>query len=312
MIVRSRMVLRFMGADGVRIEAITEFAGLGENSIETLMKGREYSGSWLNETDTHAEGALDDVEGRVGRYPRKDLLLTVEELEELSRKNGYRINSGQRYGLVIGDFNAPTLDNPVYKIFVKNIQNTPDRRFYRQPGGMEENAENRHKLELNYYERIAANQEASTVMRIVHNKFGYSRAGKPVYEGFDRTRHVALQPIAFNPALELIIGIDGSMNTLNPAAVFGQVHAPGRIAIIDELQMGHGVGAARFAEAIKQKLDMDYPSASIKIRLYVDPAAAYGADKEGGQMTFLETLAIILGLPVLLPGRWVKRTWYAP
>lgn len=293
-------ILRFRGADGVRVEVITEFAGLGENSIETLMKGREYSGGWLNEFDTHADGALEDMEQRVGRYPSADSLLSVKELEELSRELGVVVQSGQRRAIVIGDLNAPTLDNHAYKTLVTNIHKTPDRKFFRQPSGLSDEAENRHKLEPDYYDRLVRNQEESFVMRMVENKFGYSRSGKPVYEGFDRTRHVAKREIGFDPQLELIISIDVSMNTLNPAATFLQVKSPGRIAFIDELYLGHGVGAARFGEALKQLLDERYSDA-VKIRVFVDPAAQYGADKEGGQLTALETIAIILGLPLLVP-----------
>lgn len=292
-------ILRFMGADGVRIEAVTEFAGLGENSIETLMKGREYSGGWLNEFDTHADGALDDLEGRVGRYPRKDILLTVDDLETLGRELGVRLVSGQRHALVIGDFNAPTLDNPAYVLFVRDIDKTPDRAFYRQPGGREENAENRFKLGEDYYGRIARNQEAGLVMRLVDNRFGYSRAGKPVYEGWDRARHLAPAEIGFDPAVELIVGIDVSTNTLNPAAVFLQVKG-GRICVIDELECGHGVGPARFGEAVKMRLEERYADA-VKVRLFADPAAQYGADREGGQLSALETISLIVGLPLLLP-----------
>ena len=293
-------VLRFMGHDGVRIEAITEFAGLGEQSIETMMKGREYSGGWLNEFDTHAEFALEDMEQRVGRYPPKDMLLSVDELEDLSRDLGRRVISGQRLGLVIGDMNAPTLDNHAYKSMVVNINDTPDRKFYRQPGGRSAEAENRFKLEPDYYERIVRNQDESFIRRMIDNEFGYSRSGKPVYESWDRRKHVAGSEIGFDPDLELLIGIDTSQNTLNPAAVFGQIKAPGRIAFIDELTVEHGCGAARFAELLKQRLDERYAGAR-RIRMFVDPAAQYGADTEHGQLSAMDMISTVTGLPVLIP-----------
>jgi hypothetical protein len=288
--------LRFMGIDGIRVEVVTEFAGLGENSIETLMKGREYSGAWLNEADTHADGALDDLEQRVGRYPSAKLLLSVAELEDLGKQLGRPIVSGQRQRRVIGDLNAPTIDNWVYKDFVKKI--SPDRHLFRQPSGRSEAAENLFNLEPDYYARIVRNQEEHFIKRMVDNEFGYSRHGKPVFEKFNRIIHVARQRIEFDPRLELGIGIDISMNTLNPAAVFGQVST--RIKLINELYLGHGVGAARFAEGLKMKLQQEYPNAR-KIRIWADPAAEYGADREGGQLTALETIAMILELPILLP-----------
>lgn len=275
--------LRFKGPDGIRIEAITEFAGLGENSIETLMKGREYSGGWLNEADTHAPGALEDLEQRVGRYPMANLLIDP---------------NAPRMRFVIGDLNAPTIDSWVYQTFMINI--TPDREFFRQPSGRSPEAENRFNLEPDYYDRIVRNQDEHFVRRMVDNEFGYSRAGKPVYETFSRHRHVAASPIPFLEKLTLCIGIDISMNTLNPAAVFGQVHAPGRIAVFDELYLGHGAGAARFAEALHQRITERYGAARA-IRLWADPAAAYGADTEGGQLAAMEQIALTCGLPVMIP-----------
>lgn len=289
--------LRFMGSDGIRIEVVTEFAGLGENSIETLMKGREYSGAWLNEADTHADGAIDDVEQRVGRYPSANILLTVQELEELGRKLGHPVVSGQRQRQVIGDLNAPTVDNHVYKKFVKAP--TEDRRLFIQPSGRSELAENRIMLDQDYYERLVRNQDDHFVKRMVDNEFGYSRHGKPVFEKFNRAIHVAKWRIEFDPRLPLLLGIDISMNTLNPAAVFGQVKGA-RLCLIDELYLGHGVGAARFGSALRRKLDEEYAGV-LKIRAFGDPASEYGADKEGGQLAASETLAMALGVPILIP-----------
>ncbi len=289
--------LRFMGGDGVRIEIVTEFAGLGENSIETLMKGREYSGGWLNEADTHADGALDDLEQRVGRYPSPKLLLTVAEIEELGRKLGRTLVSGQRQRQVIGDLNAPTVDNWVYKAFVKNPK--PDRHLYIQPSGRSAQAENLFNLEKDYYPRIIRNQDEHFVKRMVDNEFGYSRHGKPVHPKFNRAIHVASHRLEFDPRVMLGIGVDTSTNSLNPAAVFGQP-AGARIRFIDELYLGHGVGPARFFEALKMKLDSEYAGAT-KIRVWIDPAAENGADREGGQLAAMEIGAMILQLPILLP-----------
>lgn len=290
--------LRFMGEDGITIEVVTEFAGLGENSIETLMKGREYSGAWLNEADTHAAGALDDAEQRVGRYPSAKLLLSEDELLELERVMGRKLVNGRRRAQVIGDLNAPTLDNHVYEKFIK--KQTPDRHLFRQPSGRSPQAENRFNLEPDYYDKIIRNQEEHFIKRMVDNEFGYSRHGKPVYESFRRDRHVARSKLIVNARQQLGIGIDTSMHSLSPAAVFGQVHNPGRLAVLRELYMGHGVGVGRFGEGIKNVLNEHFPNVG-GIRIWIDPAAEYGADKEGGQLTAIEMLSVILGLPILIP-----------
>lgn len=276
-------VLRFYGRDGVRIEMITEFAGLNEHDIETMMKGREYDGVWLNELDTHADGALEDGEMRVGRYPSKNLLLDRD---------------APRNAIVIGDMNAPLIDNWTYEKLVRNVRD--GRILYEQPSGTADDAENLFALEPDYYERLLATLDEEDAQRMVHNRFGYSRAGKAVFPSFDRRRHVAHQAIPFNPDLGLIVGVDTSINTLNPAAVFLQNRA-GRLVAIDELYADeHGVGATRFAERLNQRIQERYAEART-IRIFADPAAEHGADSEGGQLDAMQKIALITGFPVLMP-----------
>lgn len=292
--------LKFLGQDGVRVEAITEFAGLGENSIETLMKGREYSGAWLNELDTHAEGALDDMEQRVGRYPKADILLTERELEQLGQQLEHAVvSSPRRQKTVIGDMNAPTLDNWTYETLVVN--RGPDRAFHQQPSGRSPDAENLFNLEPDYYERIIANQEERFVRRMVDNQFGYSRAGRPVYATFDDRRHVAASPIAFKPDLDLHVGIDTSTAGLSPAAMFAQVAV--RISFLDELWAGQGVGPARFGERMRAHFEEFYPNLQrSRLKLWFDPAAFGGNDSEAGQQHAAEIISSTLGVPALIPG----------
>lgn len=273
--------LRFMGTDGVRIEMITEFAGLNDHDIETMMKGREYSGAWLNELDTHAEGALDDVEQRVGRYPMASLLVDAD---------------AERLKIVIGDMNAPTIDSWTYPTLVTNRR--PGRAFFQQPSGRSPEAENRHNLPLDYYSRIVENQPEHFVRRMVDNEFGYSRKGKPVHPSFEPDRHVAKFAIPFNPSLDLLLGIDISTNALTPAALFGQ--NPGRIQFQREVWPGHGYGPIRFGELLLQTLNEFYPNVR-RIRAWADPASAFGGDKEGGQLAALDQLSLMLGIPIEIP-----------
>lgn len=296
--------LRFRGQDGIPIECITEFAGLGEDSVETMMKGREYSFGWLNELDTHAEGALEDMEQRVGRYPMAELLLTRAELEELAKRmrRDRPLVSGNRQKRVIGDMNAPTVDNWTYETLVTNRK--PGRAFYQQPGGRTPNAENLFALNPkpgdDYYGGIVEKQGETFVRRMVDNQFGYSRAGKPVHPSFDHTRHVASSVIAFRPELELHIGLDISTGGLSPAATFGQANV--RISVIDELFVDQGCGPARFGEALQRLMQERYPNAEKRrVKLWPDPAAVGGADREHGELDAIETIAAMLGLPWNLP-----------
>jgi hypothetical protein len=292
--------LRFLGMDGVRVEAITEFAGLGENSIETLMKGREYSGAWLNELDTHAEGALDDMEQRTGRYPKADILLTRREIAALEEKLGRKLFAPERrMRTVIGDMNAPTVDNWTYDTLVSDLG--PGREFFQQPSGRSNAAENLFNLEPDYYDRIIENQEERFVMRMVDNKFGYSLAGKAVYQNFDHRRHVSEQPLRYYPDRDLHIGADVSTGGLSPAALLGQENV--RINVLAELWMGQGVGPTRFGEALQRLMNERFPNHPRKqIRLWPDPAAFGGEDKETDQKHAADIIAAALGVVAQLPG----------
>lgn len=294
--------LRFIGHDGIRVEAITEFAGLGEDNIETLMKGREYSGAWLNELDTHADGALDDMEQRVGRYPKADIILSPRQLEALrvELQLNAPIEALNRQRTVIGDMNAPTVDNWTYETLV--VSRGPGRAFHQQPSGLSEDAENRFNLEPGYYERIVENQDDRFVHRMVHNKFGWSQAGKGVHPSFDHPRHVATAELVERD-VDLHIGADISTGGLSPAAMFGQVWTPGRIALLAELYMGHGVGAARFGEGMKELMNNRFGNvARRRLRLWVDPASQHGADREGGELNAMEILSAALGVSAQIPG----------
>jgi hypothetical protein len=292
--------LRFMGEDGIRIEAVTEFAGLGESSIETLMKGREYSMGWLNELDTHAAGALDDLEQRVGRYPKADIILTDREILALEAERGRRLfQPRERRRTVIGDMNAPTVDNWTYETLVVN--RGPDRAFFQQPSGRSKNAENIFNLPGDYYDRIIANQPERFVRRMVDNHFGFSTAGKPVHESFDFRRHVADFDIPYRADRDLLLAVDVSTAGLSPAAMFGQENV--RISFIDELFIGTGVGPGRFGEALLRLLQERFPNVPrSRLKLYCDPAAFGGNDKESDQMHAADTIATMLGVPALLPG----------
>lgn len=276
-------ILRWRLLDGAGVEAETMFIGLGEHRVAEVLRGFEISGAWLNEADTLGEDALSAVEQRVGRYPAKVDLADPE---------------APRHRQVIGDLNAPDEDNWVYATFMEKAR--PGRVLYAQPSGRHPDAENLSNLEADYYANMVKTQEDWFVRRFVDNQFGYSRDGKPVFPAFRRGTHVAAQEIALDPNLLTLIGLDAG---LHPAAVIGQVTARGQIRLTDELYLGHGYGADRFGEALLDLLARRFypPLSASRARAYADPAAQYGADREGGELAWIETMGAVLGLAVGVP-----------
>ena len=272
--------LRFREPDGIIVEAETIFLGLNGQSLGDLLRGMEISGGWINEGDTLDEEVLRNIESRTGRYPSK---------VDLADENAPRKRT------VVVDFNAPSIDNWTYNTFVEHT--TPDRKLYRQPSGRSPDAENVKYLEDDYYSKIIANEPEWYVRRFVDNEFGYSRDGKPVYEAFDQRRHIAAKNMTPDQNLPLLMGFDAG---LTPAAVFAQPQPDGQLRITDEIYPGHGYGASRFAEMVAEVLASRYPHVP-NIQAWCDPAAQYGADKEGGELAWIETVSLVLELPVLVP-----------
>jgi len=59
------------------------------------------------------------------------------------------------------------------------------------------------------------------------------------------------------------------------------------------------MGAAQFGDFVRDHLNRDYRNLPVALAT-ADPAAAYGADREGGELAWYETLQKKLGVPVQL------------
>lgn len=274
--------LRFRLLDGRRIEMVTDFIGLGGHRVEEVLRGYEFSGAWVNEADTADASALGYLEQRTGRYPPR------KELKD---------PAAPRMRLVLGDLNAPDIDNWTYQTFVEAP--AAHRLLFRQPSGRSPQAENLENLEKDYYAKMIASEPAWYVRRFVDNEFGWSRDGKPVYDEFSEGLHVGgdLDPVV---GLPVLVGMDAG---LSPAAIIGQEMPNGQLRITDELVPGHGYGTTRFGAELAALLAARYPWATspMLLRTWCDPAAQYGGDREGGDLAWLDQMAAILGVPVLVP-----------
>ena len=256
-------ILRWHLPNGLKVEAETIFLGIGDQSIEDILRGLEISGGWMNEADTLAANVLRYIEQRTGRYPKK---------EDLADQTAKRMRT------VLGDYNAPDMDNWTYEQLVENP--APHRKLL--PPALRTVSECREPiaaLNRTIIRRSSRPKPDWYVRRFVDNQYGYSREGLPVYRSFDQDRHIATRKLDPVEGLPLLIGLDAA---LHPAAIFGQPMPNGQIRITDELVPGAGVGAARFSEMILDLLDRRYQMIT-DIRAWADPASQYGADREGGE-----------------------------
>lgn len=268
------------------VEFEIQFAAIPEGSIRDWLDGYQPTSMFINAASSIPPDVFAYGLGRIGRYPAQRLL-----------PKGYAVDKHIAF-----DSNKTDVESHLYKLCV--AERTEDVDVFDMPGGLDHNAENVGNLTPNYYQDMArANAQRSWWVDInVHNRWGPSRSGVSVYPEFDHKLHVAPQDFDVDPALELLLGFDaGTVNGGRPSAVFFQVPAGPRVRVIDELYLGRA-GPSRFFDAVLDRLDQPHLRAAKRFRAWGDPSAFAGADKEGGELTWIEhgerALAMTIEQPI--------------
>lgn len=247
----------------------------------------EVTGAWINEAREVPKAIVDGATMRVGRYP--------------SAKDG-----GPTWHGVIMDTNAP--DEHHWWPIMSGEVPPPDHlskedrlmlvkpdnwAFYTQPGGMVEVKDDNNELtgyEINpvaeniknlpdaYYPNQIRGKTKSWINVYVLNRFDTLEDGKPVYQGFTETTHVAKEPLQAAQGVPLVIGVDFG---LTPAAAICQRLPNGRWLLLREL-VCQDMGAIKFAEQLKYTLSM-YFSPWLErglFEIWGDPAGDFRAQTD--------------------------------
>jgi hypothetical protein len=120
--------------------------------------------------------------------------------------------------------------------------------------------------------------------------------GALVYPEFDHSIHVAKGPLT--PLdMPLRIGADGGGS---PAAVLGQYTPKGHMRWLDEVctENGSVTSPGRFAEYLIDVLQSKYRGLPIQFG-WGDPSAFHGADRQAGELSFMEIVGKALGIQML-------------
>lgn len=247
----------------------------GEEDRKKLLS-LDLSDAWVNEARETDRGIIDDITGRLGRYP------SVED-------------GGCFQPQLILDSNAPNVLHwlAVMSKMAPMPPNLPtDERvrltkpegwdiFVQPPGLIEDKdaegnvvayrpnpeAENVKWLRPGYYQSIINGKDAGWIDVNVMNKPGQLRTGKAVYPAFNERVHVSRTPLVFADGHVLWIGVDFGRT---PAAVFGQ-RPFARWNILAEL-CSDGMGAREFARILKRFMADRFPGARYK--MFGDPTGS--------------------------------------
>lgn len=174
------------------------------------------------------------------------------------------------------DTNPPDTDHWWYKLAEEGCPN--EFKFFRQPAGDSETAENLENLPEGYYERAKLGKSEDWIRVYVKAEYGYVRDGKPVYGNYVDNIHCRqVQPI---PHLPIYLGIDFG---LTPAAVFKQRDSLGRIRNLSEL-VATDMGAVQFANILGPEIRGRYGAHEFSI--WGDPTGDSRSPTDSDQTPF--------------------------
>lgn len=199
------------------VEMRVLFRAIAEGSEEEDARGSECTDLVPEEMDTHDENILINMTGSLARQPVRSLM--------------------NRDGKIFGSCNAPDVTNWAYRDFWETKK--PGYKLYRQPGGLEPDAENIHVVTRGYYLNQMEINAARPwwINKMIHNRPGYSRDHDVILPDFDDSSMVAPGTLGVMRELPVVVGFDGG-NT--PAATFWQFPADGTANLLAEVSLMRG------------------------------------------------------------------------
>ena len=243
----STVVFDFVHPTQGRIHSEWMLIPLDKPEDQQRLLSLNITGGWVSEYREIPISVVEALLGRVGRF----LPLGVA-------KNAW---CG-----IIGESNPPDEDSEWY--IKMEVDRPANWAVFKQPGGMEPDAENRDVLRENYYEDLIESNTEDWVDVHVHAKYGKSLAGQAVFRtSFKPDVHVTYGGLIPNSLKPIMIAQDFGRT---PAALFCQVDAIGRLLIFREA-VSNGMGIEQFATTLLRPLLLQHYTAA-KSFIIGDPA----------------------------------------
>lgn len=246
-------------SDGTIVRAEVMFLAYDRAEDQRKARGLQVTGLWLNEIKELNQTVVNQLCGRVGRFPSRAQL-------------------GDYWQGVIADCNAPDSDHWLGKLALGTAEadtSFGNWAFYIQPGAvmkkgnawaMNPKAENLHNLPKGYYERQIAGATNENWIRVnLGNEFILYVDGRPVHPDFNQILHTAEELIPKHGYL-ITVGIDFGRT---PAAAIMQRQPNGAWYILDEVTTTN-TGAKRFGKILSDFLNENYDG--FEIEFWGDPA----------------------------------------
>ena len=225
--------------DGITVEIL--FRSCDRPDDVKKFKSLEITGYWIDESIEIAEEIKNMLKNRIGRYPQKCPV---------------------RFG--IETTNPPDVEHPTYSQFAwdppppgpipKAIPLKNHIGFWQPPG------ENNKNLRPGYYDDLRSDyaSDPDWIDMYIDGKPGMVIRGKLVYNNFDRSYHVAKEPLIWAQGL-LYRGWDNSGNS--PACVVLQMPQLHQLQVLAEFYSDKE-NIIDFTDRVSTELNIRYPNAN--------------------------------------------------
>ena len=236
----STLQFRFTLPDGTKVESDWMLIPLDTpQDIERLLS-LNITGGWVSEFRQIPPAIIEGLYGRCGRYRP----LGVEE-------NAW-------HGL-IAESNPPDEDSEWY--LKLEVEKPASWKLFKQPGGLEPNAENLKWLRKNYYQDLVASNTSDWSDVFVHAKYGKSLSGQAVFRASFRSEyHVTYGDLRHIASYPLMLAQDFGRT---PACLITQTDVWGRLNVLRELT-STDMGLEQFIKSILgPTLVHDFPGMSM-------------------------------------------------
>lgn len=223
--------VRFPLPDGTKVESDWMLIPLDTKEDQQRLLSLNLTGAWVSEFREIQIDLIDAISGRLGRFPSKAIVEPTW------------------FG-IIAESNPPDEDSDWYTKI--EIELPPNWEFFKQPGGLSDEAENVDNLPKNYYKTLEANNNSDWCDIHVHAKYGKSLGGQAVFRAsFKPDFHIVdAEKLEVIRSMPIMLGQDFGRT---PATLVGQIDNRGRLVIYDELT-SEDMGIEQFATTLLRPL----------------------------------------------------------
>lgn len=255
---------RHFSGDGTLVEAEVNFLGIADEvEAERMLASNELTGFWINEGQFMPIGLVTKLLTRCqGRYPSKSKGPGATWMGGFIDLNAPE--EGHWIPYMRGDIPMP----PDWTDEQRRQFEKPDNwKFFIQPPGLIERrgqdgrifylpnpeAENQKHLQLPYMD-LKSGMSKDDIDKLILNKVGLSKKGKPVYPTFSKDDHCLSVDMPPQDGYPIIVGLDFG---LQPAAAFMQQRGASWHGLSELI--GYDEKADAFAQRVARHMATEYP-----------------------------------------------------